>query len=106
MAPALTSIALERAGAAGTLCTTLYAGLHILISLVWGFGTGFDDRGATSRGLAQASLTIVGVWVDRSVPVCPSSPMTPVPWAAGGTGRASALLCPSQGSHQSHNLVP
>ena len=100
MAPALTPITLERTGASVTLHTTLYAGLHILISLAWGFGTGFvDNRGAASGGLAQASLTIVGVWADRSVPVRPSSPMTPVPWAAGGTGRVGALLCPSQGSH-------
>ena len=106
MAPALTPITLERTGASGTLCTTLYAGLHILIPLAQAFGTGFDDGGAASEGLAQASPTIVGVWADRSLPVCPSSPTTPVPWAAGGTGRASALLCPSQGSHQSHNLVP
>ena len=62
--------------------------------------------GAVSGGLAQASPTIVGVWADRSVSVCPSSPMTPVPWATGGTGRVTALLCPSQGSHQSCNLVP
>ena len=106
MAPALTYITLERAGTSSTLHTTLYAGLHILFPLVWGFGTGFDNGGAVSRGLAQASPTIVGVWVDRSVPVCPSSPPTPVPWAAGGTGRVSALLCPSQGSHQPLNLVP
>ena len=100
MAPALASIALKRTGASGTLHTTLYAGLHGLVSLVWGFGTEFvNNRGAVSGGLAQASLTIVGVWADRSLPVCPSSPMTPVPWAAGGTGRVSALLCPSQGSH-------
>ena len=107
MAPALTPIAMQGTGASGTLHTTLYAGLHVLISPAWGFGTGFvDNRGAASRGLAQASLTIVGVWSDRSVPVCLSSPMTPVPWATGGTGRVTALLCPSQGSHQSCNLVP
>ena len=107
VAPALTPIALERTGASGTLHTTLYAGLHVLISPAWGFGTGFvDNGGAASRGLAQASPTIVVVWADRSVPICPSSPTTPVPWTAGGTGRASALLCPSQGSHQSRYLVP
>ena len=102
MAPALTPEALP-----GTLCTTLYTGLHILIPLMEGFGMGFiDNGGAASRGLAQASLTIVGVWADRSVPVCPSSPTTPVPWAAGDTGRVTTLLCPSQGSHQPRNLVP
>ena len=101
MAPALTPEALP-----GTLCTTLYTGLHILISPVWGFGTGFiTNRGAASGGLAQASATIVGGWADRSVPVCPSSPTTPVPWATGGTGRATTLLCPSQGSHQPCYLV-
>ena len=107
MAPALTAIALKRTGALGTLHTTLYVGLHVLISLAWGFSTGFvDNGGAASRGLAQASLTIVGVWADRNVPTCLSSPMNPVPWAVGGTGRAGALLCPSHGSHQSCNLVP
>ena len=80
MATALTPEALP-----GTLCTTLYTGLCVLISLAWGFCTSFDHRGAVSGGLAQASLTIVGVRVDRSVPVHPSSPMTPVPWAAWGT---------------------
>ena len=90
MAPALTPEVLL-----GTLCTTLYTGLHILIPLTWGFGTSFiDHRGAVSRGLAQASLTIVGVRVDRSVPVCPSSPMTPVPWATGGTSRVTTLVVP------------
>ena len=102
MAPALTSKALL-----GTLCTTLHAGLHILISPMWGFGTSFVDHGgAASRGLAQASLTIVGVRMGRSVPVCPSSPPTPVPWATGGTGRVTALFCPSQGGHQPCYLVP
>ena len=61
MAPALTPITLERTGASDTLHTTLYAGLRILIPLVWGFSTEFDDRGAVSGGLAQASQTIVGV---------------------------------------------
>ena len=80
MVPALTPIALERTGALGTLHTTLYAGLHVLISLCGDLGTGFvDNRGAVSGGLAQASLTIVGVWADRSVPICLSSPTTPVP---------------------------
>ena len=65
----------------------------------------FDNGGAASGGLAQASPTSVGVWADRSVPVCLSSPMTPVPWAAGGTGRVTTLLCPSQGGHQPHYLV-
>ena len=102
MAPALTPKALL-----GTLCTTLYTGLHILISLMWQFGTSFVDHGgAASGGLAQASLTIVGVRADRSVPVHPSPPMTPVPWATGGTGRVTALFCPSQGSHQPCYLVP
>ena len=102
MAPALTPKALL-----GTLCTTLYTGLCILISLTWGVGTGFIDHGgAASGGLAQASPTIVGVRADRSVPVCPSSPTTPVPWATGGTGRATALFCPSQGGHQPCYLVP
>ena len=100
MAPALTPEALL-----GTLCTTLYTGLHVLSSLTWGFGTSFDHGGAVSGGLAQASLTIVGVRADRSVPVCPSPPMTPVPWASWGTSRATALFCPSQGSHQLHNLI-
>ena len=102
MAPALTSKTLL-----GTLCTTLHTGLHILISPTWQFGSSFvDHRGAASRGLAQASLTIVGVRMDRSVPVCPSSPPTPLPWATGGTCRATALLCPSQGGHQPCYLVP
>ena len=99
MAPALTPITLEKAGTPGTLQATLCAGLHIYVPLAWGFGTGFNNGGAMGGGLAQASPTIVEVWVDRSVPVRPSSPMTPVPWAARGTGRACALLCPSQGSH-------
>ena len=107
MAPALTPVTLQGTGALGTLHTTLYTGLHILVSPMWGFGTCFIYHGgAVSGGLAQASLTIVGVGVDRSVSVCPSSPMTPVPWAAGGTGRLTALLCPSSGSHQPCNLVP
>ena len=102
MAPALTPEALP-----GTLCTTLYTGLHISIPLARGFGTGFiDNGGAASRGLAQASPTIVGVRADRSVPVCLSPPTTPVPWATGGTGRATALFCPSQGGHQPCYLVP
>ena len=92
MAPALTPEALQGTGASGTLCTTLYTGLCILISPMWGFGTGFiNNGGATSRGLAQASPTIVGVWADRSVPVCLSSPMTPVPWTTGAL--AERLLC-------------
>ena len=37
---------------------------------------------------------------------CLSSPMTPVPWATGGTGRATTLLCPSQGGHLPRYLVP
>ena len=102
MAPALTPKALP-----GTLCTTMHTGLCILISLTLGFGTSFVDHGgAVSRGLAQASLTIVGVRMDRSVPVCLSPPMTPVPWAIGGTSRATTLFCPSQGGHQSCYLVP
>ena len=102
MAPALTPEALP-----GTLCTTLYTGLHVLISLTWGFGTSFVDHGgAASRGLAQASLTIVGVRADRSVPVCPSSPTTPVPGATWGTSRVTALFCPIQSGHQPHYLVP
>ena len=49
MAPALMPEALP-----GTLCTTLYTGLHILIFLMWDFGTSFIDyRGAVSGGLAQ-----------------------------------------------------
>ena len=107
MVPALTPEALQGTGALGTLCTTLYTGLHILIPPMWGFSTGFiNNGGATSRGLAQASPAILGVWADRSVPVCPSSPMTPVPWASGGTGRVTTLLCPSQGGHQPRYLVP
>ena len=31
---------------------------------------------AVSRGLAQVSLTTVGVWADRGVLICPSSTMT------------------------------
>ena len=59
---------------------------------MWGVSTGFiDNGGAASRGLAQASLTIVGVRADRSVPVCLSSPTTPVPWATGAL--AEQLLC-------------
>ena len=102
MAPALTSKELP-----GTLCTTLHAGLHILISPTWGFDTSFvDHRGAASGGLAQASPTIVGVRMGRSVPVCLSSPKTPVPWATGDTDRVTALFCSSQGSHQPCYLVP
>ena len=65
-----------------------------------------NQRAADGSGLAQASLTIVGAWADRSVPVCLSSPMTPVPWAIGGTNRVTTLLCPSQSSHQPSYLVP
>ena len=86
MAPALTPITLERAGASGTLRATLYISLHVLVPLAWEFGTGFYNGEAMGGGLAQASPTIVGVWADRSLPVHPSSPMTPVPWAAGSTG--------------------
>ena len=35
-----------------------------------------NRRAVDGSGLAQASLTIVGAWADRSVSVCPSSPMT------------------------------
>ena len=102
MAPALTPEALP-----GTLCTTLYTGLHVLISLTRGFGTSFVDHGGNvSRGLAQTSPTIVGVRVDRSVPVHPSPPTTPVHWATGGTSRVTALFCPGQGSHQPWYMVP
>ena len=38
--------------------------------------------------------------------VCPSSPMTPVPWATGGTGRVTTLLCPNQSGQQPCYLVP
>ena len=63
----------------GALCTTLHTGLHVLTSFTWGFGTSFVDHGgAASRGLTQTSPTIVGVRVDRSIPVCPSPSMTPV----------------------------
>ena len=96
MAPGLTPEA---------LLGTLYTGLHVLSSLMWGFGISFDHRGAASGGLAQASPTIVGVRADRSVPVCPSPPTTPVPWATWGPSRATALFCPSQGSHQPCNLI-
>ena len=106
MAPALTPITLERAGASGTLCAALYVSLCVLIPLVWGFSTTFYNGGAAGGGLAQASPTIVGVWANRSLPAHPSSPMTPVPWAAGGTSRACTLFCPGQGSHQPHYLVP
>ena len=68
MAPVLTPITLERAGASGTLCATLYVCLHTLVPLSWGFGTGFYNRGAMGGGLAQASPTIVGVWANRSLP--------------------------------------
>ena len=91
----------------GTLCTTLYTGLPVLISLTWGFSTSFIDQGgAASRGLAQASLTIVGVRMDRGVSVCPSPPTTPVPWATWGTSRATTLFCPSQGGNQPRYLDP
>ena len=106
--PTLAPEALQGVGASSTLCTTLYTILHMLISLTWGFNTCpiGNWRAASRSGLAQASPTIVGVWVGRSGPVCPSPPMTPVPWAIGGTGRATTLLCPSQGSHQPCYLVP
>ena len=91
MAPALTPITLERAGASGTLCAALYISLCVLVPIVWGFGTRFYNGGAAGRGLAQASPTIVGVWVNRSLPVRPSSPMTPVPWLLGAL--AEHVLC-------------
>ena len=106
MAPALTPITLERAGASGTLCVTVHISQCVLVPLAWGFGTRFYNGGAVSGGLAQACPTIVGVWANRSLPVCPSPPMTPVPWAAGGTSRACTLFCPGQGSHQPCYLVP
>ena len=106
MAPALAPVALQGTGALSTLCTAWYTVLRIWIPLTWEFGTcSISNRRAVSRGLAQASLTTVGVWADRSVLVCPSSPMTPVPWATGGTGKATTLLCPSQSSHQPCYLV-
>ena len=74
---------------------------------MWGFGTSFIDLGrAASGGLAKASLTIVGVGADRSVPVCLSPATTPVSWATGSTSRVTTLFCPSQGGHQPHYLVP
>ena len=107
MAPALAPVALQRTGASSALCTALYTVLHIWIPLMWGFGTHSISNGrAVSGGLAQASPTIVGVWAERGVPICPSSPTTPVPWATGGTDRVTTLLCPSQSGSQPHYLVP
>ena len=53
-----------------------------------------NRRAVDGSGLAQASLTIVGAWADRSVPVCPSSPMTLVPWAIGSTSRVTTPVLP------------
>ena len=75
---------------------------------MWGFNASpIGDGGAVDgSSLAQASLTIVGAWMDKSVPVCSSSPMTPVPRAIGSTSRVTTLLCPCQSSHQPGYLVP
>ena len=106
--PTLTPEALQGVEASSTLCTTLYTALCMLISLTWGFDTcPIGKWRAVSRsGLTQASLTIVGVWAGRSGSVYLSSPTTSVPWATGGTSRATTLLCPSQSSHQPSYLVP
>ena len=60
---------------------------------MWGFNAFHvgDQGDADGSGLAQASLTIVGAWMDRSVPVCSSSPMTPVPGLLGAL--AGQLSC-------------
>ena len=71
MAQALTPITLERAGAPGTLCATLYISLRVLVPLAWGFGTRFYNGGAVGGGLAQASPTIVGVWVGVCLSILP-----------------------------------
>ena len=109
MAPTLAPEALEGAGILPIWSASLaiFGPLDILsLALTCG------PCATTSRytvgwgGLSQASLTIVGAGVTRSVPVCLSSPMASPSGAIWGTGGAVALSCSCHGSHQLGYLIP
>ena len=53
-----------------------------------------QQKAASKSVLAQASPNIVRAWVNRSIPVHPPSPTTPVPGTIWSTSRASALYWP------------
>ena len=65
------------------------------------------DRCAADQGsLSQTMSAIMGARVARSAPVHLSPPMASLSVAIWGAGRAVALSCSGQGSHQFGNLVP